>query len=106
MTDEMQHLENVLQRLGIARREAVPAPEPPAVCPRCNGAGYLRYDVPVGDPRFGQLLVCQCTEAELKAKRHRILLERSRLGNLRHYTFDNWEFKYVQGKPPAHTPDW
>lgn len=106
MTDEMQHLETVLQRLGIVHRETLPPAEPPSVCPRCNGAGYLRYDVPVDDPRFGELIECECTRAELQARRHQILLERSRLSKLRHYTFDNWEFKYVQGKPPAKTPDW
>jgi DNA replication protein DnaC len=106
MPDEMQHLETILQRLAITRREAVPEIEAPAICPHCNGAGYLRYDVPVEDPRFGELIVCECTEAELRAKRHQILLERSRLSQLRHLTFDNWESKYVQGKPPANTPDW
>ena len=106
MTDEMQHLEAILQRIGLSRQGAIPESEPPAVCPRCNGAGYLRYDVPVGDPRFGDLVVCECTQAELQTKRHQILLERSRLKNLRHYTFDNWESKYVRGKPPEQTPDW
>lgn len=106
MTDEMEHLESILQRLGMTRREAVPEVEPPPVCPYCKGAGYLRYDVPVDDPRFGELMVCECTQAELQAKRHRILLDRSRLSRLRHLTFDNWELKYVQGKPPANTPDW
>ncbi|MBV9282348.1 MAG: hypothetical protein JOZ41_19885, partial [Chloroflexi bacterium] len=100
MTDEMQHLEGILQRLGITRREAAPEAQPQPVCPRCKGAGYLRYDVPVGDARFGQLVECECTQAELQARRHRHLLERSRLANLRHYTFANWEHKYVRGKPP------
>jgi len=27
-------------------------------CPVCGGVGYVRYDVPVGDPRFGKLAPC------------------------------------------------
>lgn len=27
-------------------------------CPTCGGVGYVRYDVPVDDPRFGKLTVC------------------------------------------------
>lgn len=29
-------------------------------CPICRGALWLRYDVPVGDPRFGQIGPCSC----------------------------------------------
>src|SRR5947209_6951114 len=89
MPDEMQHLETILQQLGIARRETLPELPEPQICPICNGAGYLRYDVSVDDPRFGQLVVCQCTQAELQARRQQILLDRSRLRNLRHLTFDS-----------------
>jgi DNA replication protein DnaC len=106
MPDEMQHLENILQQLGITRRETLPERAEPAVCPICSGAGYLRYDVPVDDPRFGQLVVCQCTQADIQARRQQILLERSRLRNLRHLTFDSWERKFVGGKSPASSPDW
>jgi DNA replication protein DnaC len=105
MTDEMQHLETIIRRLGISRRGATAQEDEAEICPHCKGAGYLRYDVPVDDPRFGRLVVCECTRAELEAKRHQILLERSRLRNLRHLTFDNWESKY-DGKPPQGTPDW
>jgi DNA replication protein DnaC len=109
MPDEMQHLETILQQLGISRREPAPEPAEPEVCPICNGAGYLRYDVPADDPRFGQLVVCQCTQAELQARRQQILLDRSRLSNLRHLTFDSWERKFdrkLGGKLPANSPDW
>jgi DNA replication protein DnaC len=29
-------------------------------CPRCKGAGWLRYDVSPGVPEFGQLKECRC----------------------------------------------
>lgn len=104
MPDELEHLEALVSRLGIVRREVVPEEEPPPICQYCSGAGYLRYDVPVDDPRFGQLIVCECTRKELNAKRQQILLKSSRLDNLRHLTFENWERKYV-GTPPLNSPD-
>lgn len=30
------------------------------VCPHCKGAGWLRIDAPVGDPRFGKPYPCVC----------------------------------------------
>ena len=50
------------------------------VCPLCHGAGYLRRDVPVGDPLFGQPLPCECKERELEERRH--LEEEARLKQL------------------------
>lgn len=41
------------------------------VCPHCGGAGYVRRDVPVGDPNFGQPLLCVCKEQELDERRRR-----------------------------------
>lgn len=104
MPDELEHLHNIVDRLRIVRREVVPEDETPSVCSKCDGAGYLRYDVPLGDPRFGQLVVCECTEREIQEKRHRILLKSSRLDRLRHLTFENWERKYT-GAPPLNSPD-
>jgi DNA replication protein DnaC len=49
-------------------------PKPP-VCPYCGGAGYLRLDVPVGHPSFGQPVPCKCKERELE-ERHRLEEER------------------------------
>jgi DNA replication protein DnaC len=40
-----------------------------AVCPHCGGAGYVRHDVPVGDPTFGKAVPCVCKERELEARR-------------------------------------
>jgi DNA replication protein DnaC len=104
MPDELEHLEAIINRLGIARTEVVPDADPAPVCPYCKGAGYLRYDVPVEDPRFGQLIVCECTRQELSQKRHQILLNSSRLKDLRHLTFENWGRKFV-GAPPMDSPD-
>ncbi|HEV2237989.1 MAG TPA: ATP-binding protein, partial [Ktedonobacterales bacterium] len=40
-----------------------------AVCPYCGGAGYVRQDVPLGDPTFGKPVPCVCKERELEARR-------------------------------------
>ena len=34
-------------------------------CPFCGGQGYLRADVPVGDPRFGKLEICVCRQRDV-----------------------------------------
>lgn len=31
-------------------------------CRICEGIGYLRVDLPVGHPDFGQLLLCDCVK--------------------------------------------
>lgn len=40
------------------------ATQPPEVCPICGGVGFLRRDLPVGDPNFGKLVPCVCKQNE------------------------------------------
>ena len=56
-------------------------------CPTCGGAGWLRLDVDVDDPRFGQPVPCACKAKELEEKRMRALLEKSKLQALQSKTF-------------------
>lgn len=105
MGSDLERMNDILRRAGIVRRERLPDTPPAPVCPICQGAGYLRYDVPVDDPRFGELIVCECTRAELEEKRQRLLLERSQLTDLRHFTFERWLRKVKEGRPPATSPD-
>lgn len=59
-------------------------------CPICKGVGYVRRDVPVGDPDFGRLQVCICNvEAERTASRQR-LFRLSNLDALQHMTFESF----------------
>jgi DNA replication protein DnaC len=60
------------------------------VCPRCRGAGYLRLDVPYGDPNFGKPVACVCKEAERKEKRRQQLREMSNLDAFRECSFRNF----------------
>jgi DNA replication protein DnaC len=81
-------------------------PEPAApVCPICSGAGYLRHDVPGEDPRFGELIACECTRRDLERRRLDRLVEKSNLGALRRLTFDSFIRKVRSGTPPPRSPD-
>jgi len=75
------------------------------MCPQCGGAGYLRYDVTPDDPRFGELIVCDCTRSELEKRRIERLVDRSKIGGLRRLTFDSFILKYRGSAPPPRTPD-
>ena len=60
------------------------------VCPICKGAGFLRANVPVGDPNFGKPVACACKEAERREKRRQQLLELSDLSAFQHSSFSNF----------------
>lgn len=57
-------------------------------CPRCGGTGFLRLDVPVGDPGFGKLIACGCRTSEIEAGRASRLRELSQLGPLQTKRFE------------------
>ena len=60
----------------------------PGVCPLCHGAGYVRLDVPVGDPAFGQAVRCQCKEQQLEERDRGALRRLSNLDPFRDKTFE------------------
>ena len=60
-------------------------------CPICHGLGFVHYDVPIDDPRFGKLEVCSCRIKEITAQRREELFQLSNLGALAHLTFDNFK---------------
>ena len=76
------------------------------VCPICQGAGFLRLDVRVDDPRFGEMIACECTVRDRAARHSQALIERSNLGPLRGKTFANFVVDLtLQGQPPRFSPD-
>jgi DNA replication protein DnaC len=101
----MKRMGDVLRDVRFVRRDGPIEPPPPPSCDTCGGAGYLRYDVPVDDPRFGQLVICDCTRRELERRRLQALVDKSNLGALRRLTFDSFILKYRDSTPPARTPD-
>ena len=75
--------------LPAARRGRGLAGDPE--CPLCGGLGYLRRELPVGDPEFGKLIICSCRQGEVSNKVHEKLFSISNLEHLRHLTFENFQ---------------
>jgi DNA replication protein DnaC len=82
--------------------EAQPAPGTPTPsgprpgigrpdCPQCGGLGYLRRDLPVEHPDFGRVIPCTCVEAKQRGRQTERLQRLSRLDQLRHFSFDNFQ---------------
>ncbi len=71
------------------------------VCPICRGAGYLRRDVPLGDPAFGKAIACVCKEREVESKRRSALWRLSSLDAFQAMTFETFNPR-VQGTREAY----
>jgi DNA replication protein DnaC len=56
------------------------------VCPICKDYGFVRKDVPVGDPEFGRAITCSCRQGEVRDR----LRRRSQIGALADRSFDNF----------------
>src|SRR5436305_1183958 len=77
-------LDKVLAEIAVE-----PAPEPVApACSRCQDAGFLRRDVPVGHPDFGKLVPCSCRSQGVQQRARDRLARLSNLGSLRRHTFE------------------
>ena len=61
------------------------------MCPLCHGAGYVRLDVPVGDPAFGQAIRCQCKEQQIEERDRGTLRRLSNLDPFRDKTFETFD---------------
>ncbi|MCB0118954.1 MAG: ATP-binding protein [Anaerolineales bacterium] len=59
-------------------------------CPHCGGAGYVRYDVPVGHEKFGKLETCVCRARDVAEAARSRLFAMSNLNRLSHLTFENF----------------
>lgn len=57
-------------------------------CPICGDRGYLRYDVPVGHPSFGQVYACECRKREMA---HDRIDKLRRLSNLSAFSGSSFE---------------
>jgi DNA replication protein DnaC len=80
---------------SAARAQADLAGDPE--CPHCGGLGYLRADVPVGDPDFGKIVTCTCRQAQVSQQVHRRLFSLSNLDELSNLTFENFESRGLIG---------
>jgi DNA replication protein DnaC len=60
-------------------------------CEICGGIGFVRQDLPIGDPNFGRLKVCSCRAREVELEARRRLYRLSNLDSFKHLTFDNFK---------------
>jgi len=86
----MQPLSDALARIR-PRRAATSSnepgePDPEPTCPICKDFGFVRKDVPVGDPDFGRAITCACRQSEVRDR----LRRRSQIGALADRSFDNF----------------
>lgn len=73
---------------------AVPASAAPSAasnCLSCGGAGWLRMDVPVSDPRFGKLLPCPCRAVAQAERKKEALYRTSNLQAFNEKTFAGFD---------------
>ena len=59
-------------------------------CPVCFGVGFVGYDVPVEDPRFGRSEICVCRLRQVQSQQQDHLYQLSNLGALSDLTFENF----------------
>lgn len=92
----MEKLGDVLNKIrlkGGATPNGAPHAEPSAPeaaqppCPHCHGAGWVRHQVPVGHPDFGQAVPCSCRLAQQRSDRNAELLRYSGLHHMGRFTF-------------------
>ncbi|MBI4770266.1 MAG: ATP-binding protein [Chloroflexi bacterium] len=60
-------------------------------CEFCGGVGYLREDLPPGHPHFGELQICVCRQANVRAQMRERLFSLSNLDQLQKLTFETFE---------------
>ena len=74
---------------NLEASNAEPAASDGAACPICKGARFVRRQVPLDHPEFGEALPCRCVEEESQEGRLARLQRYSNLGPLTRLTFDN-----------------
>jgi DNA replication protein DnaC len=59
-------------------------------CPHCGGAGYVRFDVPLGHKKFGKIESCVCRAKNVAEGARTRLFALSNLDRLSHLSFENF----------------
>jgi DNA replication protein DnaC len=77
-------LDKVLAEIAVEPAVELPAP----ACSRCQDAGFLRRDVPVGHADFGKLVACICRSQGVQQRTRERLARLSNLGPLTRLTFE------------------
>lgn len=61
------------------------------VCPICSGLGYVRRDLPIDDPNFGQLEICVCQKESVQKDKLARLYRTSNLDSFQGMAFENFK---------------
>lgn len=69
-------------------------------CPICHGIGFLRRDVPLGDPDFGRMFICSCRQSEVSNDIRQRLYRLSNLDALKALTFETFQPRGLPGLGP------
>ena len=83
-------------------RHAEKSKRDPNVCPHCGGTGWVRLDVPVGDPAFGKAIACSCKEQQQEDQRRSDLRRLSSLDPFHDKTFDTLDLRTAPGLEEAY----
>ncbi len=99
----MEPIGDIIGRMQARAGDDAGENEPAApLCPRCGGTGFLRFDVPFGDPQFGKIAPCGCKTTEIASDRARRFREMSHLGPLADKRFDGFSIERA-GSPYSRT---
>jgi DNA replication protein DnaC len=88
--DNMQNIEDTPRMLGDKN------------CPLCGGVGYVRRDLPVNDPGFGKLEICDCSRERAQQIAMQRLHQLSNLDAFQNLTFDTFK---INGRSGARDPN-
>lgn len=67
-----------------------PATRPAWDCPICHDLGYIKYEVPIDDPRFGKAFPCECQAQKRHDQRVDRIKAMSSLASFADKTFENF----------------
>jgi len=62
-------------------------------CPICKGAGWMRVDIPYGDPSFGKSTPCSCLQERQKALFQRQIRQAANLEAFSDCTFKTFNYR-------------
>ena len=66
-------------------------------CPICGGVGYLHQDLPIHDPEFGKLVMCNCLQVKSVQNAQSRLFRLSNLEAFKEKTFETFNPKGMVG---------
>lgn len=102
----MEHINEILKKqtpTGTSKANtgtwSAGAKKDDAVCPVCQGAGFVHPRLPGGEPDYSRLVRCSCVKKQDNREITERLLKYSNIGALARLTFDNLDSQGRSGNP-------